>query len=213
VRRRAKSAESAELRIACAAWDPSRMRGGAVIVMATLPALASCGARAVPQARGETAIARPPGPPDDSARRTCEAECRRDARCGEAKGCGPCDAVAGEAVIRPDWARAAASCADGLACDRSLDACAREARSAIGIDALALPPVVLRCLQKGDQCGGRSADCLALAALTDAWRDQADACFAERSCAAYAARFAAFRARVRELEGAGALLGLSAKSD
>jgi hypothetical protein len=71
------------------------------------------------------------------------------------------------------------------------DACERSSFRAIGIDPLAWPPVVLRCLAKGDVCGGTFRACRRLAAMTDAARAEADRCFA-RGCAEYRACFDAF---------------------
>jgi hypothetical protein len=59
---------------------------------------------------------------------------------------------------------------------------------------VAWPPVVMRCLQMGDSCGGSAATCRGLTSLSDDARDQAMRCFDATSCDAYDACFRAFLA-------------------
>jgi hypothetical protein len=64
----------------------------------------------------------------------------------------------------------------------------------IGVSPEAWPPVVRRCVQMGDLCGGSFAVCRRLTALTDVAREDALRCFSTSSCDEYAACFHDFLA-------------------
>jgi hypothetical protein len=57
------------------------------------------------------------------------------------------------------------------------------------------PPVVMRCLQMGDSCGGSATTCRALVSLAEDARAEAMRCFDAGSCEAYTACFRAFSSR------------------
>jgi hypothetical protein len=123
------------------------------------------------------------------ARPLCEAACERRARCEDD---GPCECARARdtGTIRGDWATAAIACAKGAPCDDDVD-CDAIAAERIGVRPLDQPGVVLRCLSKGDACGGSFAQCRRLAALTDDARAEVDRC-AALDCDAWRACFAAF---------------------
>ncbi|HEY2517680.1 MAG TPA: hypothetical protein VGI39_42720 [Polyangiaceae bacterium] len=133
-------------------------------------------------------------PEATAANRTlCEARCARDRRCDPATPEPPscaCGALEPAGVIRADWAAAAIDCFARPGCDPP-DECERSAFRAIGQSPLDWPPIVLRCLSRGDECGGSSATCRRLAALTEGARAAAAPCFDE-PCAVYSRCFAAF---------------------
>jgi hypothetical protein len=128
----------------------------------------------------------------------CEARCLREARCARASACA-CDTISDRHVVRDDWLRADAACLARAPCDAPAleetetaePACERVAYASIGVGGIAWPGVVLRCLAKGDTCGGSFDACRHLAALVDSARAEVDACFA-RPCDEYEACFAAF---------------------
>jgi hypothetical protein len=105
----------------------------------------------------------------------CEAECRRDARCGDAEaGClARCSSLPVDSppVWRGDWASAVASCIDGSACGHDLDeGCV-----------FAYTPVHTKSADLCYGAGQRPGDCAVLNGLTpDADRDVA-ACFQKGS--------------------------------
>jgi hypothetical protein len=130
------------------------------------------------------------------ARPMCEAACDRLDRCGDddAPLCD-CERARDTGAFRADWAAAAIACARDAPCDADVD-CDLAASRAIGIRPLDQPGVVLRCLAKGDTCGGSFAMCRRLAALTDDARNEVDRC-AALDCDRWRACFATFwRARV-----------------
>lgn len=128
------------------------------------------------------------------ARALCEATCARAIRCdgpraGKAGACD-CEGVRDPRVLRGEWARAAIACLGESVCDSSAD-CEAAAYRAIGAAPLSWPPVVMRCLARGDACGGSSATCQHLAALSDDARAEASVCF-DQPCDGYAACFRRF---------------------
>ena len=136
----------------------------------------------------------PPRPEATASNRTlCEARCARDRRCDPGTPNPPscaCGDVAPTGLIRADWAAATIECFARPDCDAP-DACERAAFRAIGQSPLDWPPIVLRCLARGDECGGSSTTCRHLAALTEGAREAASPCFDE-PCAAYSRCFASF---------------------
>jgi hypothetical protein len=140
-----------------------------------------------------------PGPAAASAdtgvaRALCEATCARAIRCdgpraGKAGACD-CGGVRDPRVLRPEWVHAAIACLGESACDSSVD-CESAAYRAIGAAPLSWPPVVMRCLARGDTCGGSSATCQRLAALSDEAQAEASACF-DQPCEGYAVCFRRF---------------------
>jgi hypothetical protein len=130
------------------------------------------------------------------ARPLCEASCARADRCGDERAplCA-CERARDTGAIRADWAAAEMSCLRAAPCDAGVD-CDPVAERAIGVRPLDQPPVVLRCLVKGDTCGGSFAMCRRLAALTDDARLEVDRC-ASLDCDGWRACFATFwRSRV-----------------
>jgi hypothetical protein len=134
-----------------------------------------------------------PGGDTGLARALCSAACARTIRC-EGPRAATCDCASArdEDLLRADWVRADVACLGQATCGASQD-CETEAYRSIGAAPFAWPPVVMRCLARGDACGGSSATCRRLAALTDDARAEADACF-EGPCEAYASCFQAFLA-------------------
>jgi hypothetical protein len=86
-------------------------------------------------------------------------------------------------MLRADWTRAAIVCLAAPGCAPE-DECERAAFRAVGIAPMDWPPVVLRCLERGSECGGSSATCRRIAALRDAAQSAASSCF-DQSCSAY----------------------------
>ena len=131
-----------------------------------------------------------PGAPVDEAlaRPLCEARCEHAARCG-ADGACSCAWSRETDALRADWVHADIECLSAPACTTEAD-CEATASRAVGASPLAWPPVVLRCLQKGDECGGSSATCRRLVATTDELARDADACFA-MACGDYRSCFRA----------------------
>jgi hypothetical protein len=101
-----------------------------------------------------------------------------------------CATLRDEGLLRPDWARAEIACLGQAACDLPGD-CEAEASRTIGAAPFSWPPVVMRCLARGDVCGGSSATCRRLAAMTDEAQAEAGACF-DLSCDAYTRCFRRF---------------------
>jgi len=94
---------------------------------------------------------------------------------------------------RTDDARASAlRCFDASSCTAFSDCfhTLLTARAAI-VD---WSPVVMRCLQKSDECGGSAATCRGLSSLADEAQSSALRCFDEGSCATFSECFRAFLA-------------------
>ncbi|MGO8999254.1 MAG: hypothetical protein ACLQVI_38505 [Polyangiaceae bacterium] len=133
------------------------------------------------------------------ARSLCEARCAHSIRCD-----GPrttecdCGTVRDTGLLRADWTQAQVACLGRSSCtggDASdVTDCDSEAYRAIGIDPLSLPSVVMRCLERGDTCGGSAVTCRRLAAMSDDARAQASACF-DRPCDDYTTCFRDFVAK------------------
>jgi hypothetical protein len=154
------------------------------LAFSPLAAIALAMACGEPPRHGEAELAR-------VARPLCEAACDRADRCGgdRAPLCA-CERARDTGAIRADWAAAATACARTAPCDADVD-CDVVAGRAIGVRPLDQPPVVLRCLVKGDACGGSFVMCRRLAALTDDARLEVDRC-ATLDCDRWRACFAAF---------------------
>jgi len=140
----------------------------------------------------------PPAEPAASvARPLCEARCEHAARCsatreeheGQASRACSCATARETNGLRADWARADIACLRDPKCIGE-DECEANAARAVGATPLSWPPVVLRCLQKGDLCGGSGATCRRLVATTGDVAREADVCFA-KDCDAYQACFGA----------------------
>jgi hypothetical protein len=130
------------------------------------------------------------------ARSLCEASCARGIRCDGPRGSScDCGAVRDSNLLRPDWARAELACLGRTPCSSSTAAadCETEAYRAIGIAPLSWPTVVMRCLERGDACGGSFVTCRHLAAMSDDATAAASVCF-DQPCDAYAACFRDFLA-------------------
>lgn len=124
-------------------------------------------------------------------RAVCEARCARGIRCQGPRvaGCG-CGGITGPALLRPDWANAEIACLGRARCEAEED-CETEAYRVIGAAPLSWPPVVMRCLQQADTCGGSSARCRRLAAMSDGARAEVAACL-DRACDAFTSCFQTF---------------------
>jgi hypothetical protein len=124
----------------------------------------------------------------------CNAKSARVARCEPARApelAGACNAVRDTRVLRADWVRAEVACLANEACNAD-DDCELVGYRTIGVTPLDWPPVVRRCIQMGDICGGAFATCRHLTALTDEARAAALRCFSTSSCDDYATCFRAF---------------------
>jgi hypothetical protein len=157
----------------------------AIAVVVAVFVATGLGGCSEPARHGEAPIARVALP-------LCEAACDRRDRCGDDSACA-CVAAHDTGAIRADWAEAAAACARDAPCGADVD-CDVEAARAIGVRPLDQPAVVLRCLSKGDVCGGSFAACRRLAALTDDARAEVDRC-APLPCDAWHECFASFWSR------------------
>jgi hypothetical protein len=128
------------------------------------------------------------------ARSVCEADCARAIRCEgpRARSCD-CGSVRDSDLLRPDWTREQIACLGRTACGsaNASEECEAEAYRKIGAAPLSWPTSVMRCLERGDACGGSFATCRRLAAMNDDARAEACACF-DRPCEAYAACFHEF---------------------
>lgn len=121
----------------------------------------------------------------------CNAKSARVARCEPARApevAGACGTVRDTHALRADWVRAELACFANEACTAE-DDCETVGYRAIGVRPEAWPPVVRRCVQMGDLCGGSFATCRRLTAMTDDARTDALRCFSTSTCDAYAACF------------------------
>jgi hypothetical protein len=128
------------------------------------------------------------------ARSVCLAECARTIRCeGPRASACDCDSVRDSDLLRPDWARAQIACLARTACGppNASEGCESEAYRAIGAAPLSWPTAVMRCLERGDRCGGSFSTCRRLAAMSDDAQAQASVCF-DQPCDAYATCFRDF---------------------
>jgi hypothetical protein len=128
------------------------------------------------------------------ARSFCDATSARLARCEPdhaASVAGACDAVHDASVLRGDWLRAEVACLAAPGC-ATVDECEMQGYRAIGVAPPDWPPIVRRCVQMGDLCGGTFATCRHLVAVVDDARAEAEQCFSMPTCDAYAACFRGF---------------------
>jgi hypothetical protein len=135
----------------------------------------------------------PASPANDSgdALALCNAKSARVARCEPARApelAGACDSVRDTHALRADWVRAELACFANEAC-AAQDDCETVGYRSIGVSPEAWPPVVRRCVQMGDLCGGSFETCRRLTAMTDGARADALRCFSTSSCDEYSACF------------------------
>jgi hypothetical protein len=159
------------------------MRTFALAALFALAAAAGCDEP--PRARDASAR-----PAERVARVLCEAACDRRDRCADDADICSCNTARDTGALRADWVAAAIACDRDAPCDADVDCDAIAAR-AIGVRPLDPPGVVLRCLSRGDVCGGTFAQCRRLAALTDDARAEVDRC-AALDCDHWRACFVAF---------------------
>ncbi len=137
-----------------------------------------------------------PGMDSGDAVALCNAKSARVARCEPARApelAGACNMVRDTHALRADWVHAELACLANEACAVE-DDCEMVGYRTMGVSPEAWPPVVRRCVQLGDLCGGSFATCRRLTALTDVAREDATRCFSTSSCDEYAACFRDFLA-------------------
>jgi hypothetical protein len=93
-------------------------------------------------------------------------------------------------LLRTDWAKTTIACLGRTPCEAEED-CEVTAYRTIGVAPLSWPPIVMRCFQRGDTCGGSSVRCRRLAAMNDDARGEVAGCL-DQTCEEFTACFGSF---------------------